>query len=112
MSRKAPWVCAGIFAAIHVVLVAIPVISSGGVGEGQGLAVALFDAPLVFLMLRTHAGTCILYGCLEPSPIPYVIFFPVVGTLMYAVFGYLVCVLFRPLFRRFVSFLKRSVHEA
>ena len=99
MKGKAPWICAGVFAAIHILFVALPVISSGGSGEGQAIMVAVFDFPLVYLMLRTHSGACILYGCLEPSPIPYVVFIPVVGTLMYAVFGFLTGVLCRAIFR-------------
>ena len=70
------------------------------------MAVAIFDFPLVFLMQHTRAGACILYGCLEPSPIPNVVFIPVVGTLIYAAFGFFACILARSLFRQAAILLK------
>ena len=103
MRGLAPWICAGIFSAVHLVLVALPVIASGGSGESQAMLVGLFDLPLVFLLLQTHTGACILYGCAEPSPVPYVVLIPVAGTLMYAVVGFVACAVVRALFRRLSS---------
>lgn len=97
MIRRAPWIVAGLFSVFHVFFVALPVISTGGHGEGQALAVAIFDFPLVALMQRTHTGSCILYGCVEASAIPYEMFIPIVGTLMYGIAGFVGGVVLRRL---------------
>ena len=80
-------VVATIFALFHILVVAIPVLSSGGSGETQAFAAAIFDLPLFWLLGLFPAGREVLYGS---SPSVYVLVFSVGGTLMYAALGALV----------------------
>lgn len=80
-------VMAGIFALFHIIVVAIPVLSSGGSGEAQALTAAIFDRPIVWLLGLFPAGRAVLYGS---SSSTYMLVFGVGGTLMYAVAGALV----------------------
>ena len=80
-------VVATIFALFHILVVAIPVLSSGGSGETQAFAAAIFDLPLFWLLGLFPAGRAVLYGS---SPSVYVLVFSVGGTLMYAALGALV----------------------
>jgi hypothetical protein len=76
-----------IFALFHILVVAIPVLSSGGSGETQAFAAAIFDLPLFWLLGLFPAGRAVLYGS---SPLAYILVFSVGGTLMYAALGALV----------------------
>ena len=80
-------VVATIFALFHILVVAIPVLSSGGSGKTQAFAAAIFDLPLFWLLGLFPAGRAVLYGS---SPSVYVLVFSVGGTLMYAALGALV----------------------
>jgi len=75
-----PTVGATAFGSFHVLVVALPVISSWGNGEGQAFAVAIFDAPLVALLSLFAVGRSLLYD--GPSW-AYVGVFAAGGTLMY-----------------------------
>ena len=69
-------VVATIFALFHILVVAIPVLSSGGSGETQAFAAAIFDLPLFWLLGLFPAGRAVLYGS---SPSVYVLVFSVGG---------------------------------
>ena len=86
-SRSLTIIVAAIFALFHVIVVAIPVWSSGGSGESQAFAAAIFDLPLFWLLGLFPAGRGVLYGS---SPSAYMLVFSVGGTLMYAAVGALV----------------------
>ena len=73
-------------ALFHIIVVAVPVLSSGGSGEPQGFAAGIFDFPIVWLLDRFPAGRAVLYGS---SHALYIFIFSVGGTLMYAVGGLL-----------------------
>ena len=73
-----------IFALFHIIVVAIPVVTSGGSGETQGFATALFDFPIAWLLGLFPAGRGILHGS---SQALYVLIFSAGGTLMYCVAG-------------------------
>ena len=77
-------VTAVIFAIIHVAIVAIPVVVSGGAGESQAFAAAIFDFPIHWLLGSFAAGRGVLYGS---SPTTYMLVFAVGGTVMYAAIG-------------------------
>ena len=78
---------ATIFAIFHIIVVAVPVLSSGGSGETQAFTAAIFDLPIFWLLGLFPAGREVLYG---PSHSAYMLAFSVGGTLMYAVVGALV----------------------
>ena len=84
--RAATLICAGVFALFHIIVVVFPVVASGGNGESQAGAVMLFDMPLVFVLERVPGGGRILYNDVGA----YMVFFSVVGTLMYASCGALI----------------------
>jgi hypothetical protein len=69
---------AAIFAVFHIIVVAIPVVATGGAGETQALAAAIFDLPLFWLLGLFPAGRAVLYGA---SPFVYILVFGVGGTL-------------------------------
>ena len=77
-------VTAALFAIFHIVVVSIPVLSSGGAGESQAFAAALFDLPLFWALGMFPDGRSVLYGS---SPRLYMFVFAVGGTLMYAAIG-------------------------
>jgi len=77
-------VTAGVFAIVHIIVVAIPVCLSGGSGESQAFAVAIFDLPIVWLLGFFPRGRAVLYGS---SPSIYILVFAVGGTFMYAAIG-------------------------
>ena len=77
-------VTAVIFAIIHVALVTIPVVVSGGAGESQAFAAAIFDFPIQWLLGLFAAGRGVLYGS---SHTTYILVFAVGGTVMYAAIG-------------------------
>ena len=82
------WVAAIVFAALHAVLVAIPVLASGGRGEGQALAVAIFDLPLFWILGQFDWGRDILYGNLGATGHRmYVLIFGLGGTIFWAGVG-------------------------
>lgn len=68
----------------HALVVALPLVSTGGSGEGQAFAVMIFDLPLVALLSLFEAGKSLLYN---GPPLAYVAVFAVVGTLMYCAAG-------------------------
>ena len=78
---------AAIFALFHIVIVAVPVLTSGGSGETQAFAAAIFDLPIFWLLGLFPAGRAVLYGS---SRSLYILLFSVGGTLMYAAVGALV----------------------
>ncbi len=78
---------AALFALFHILVVAVPVWISGGSGEGQAFAAAIFDLPIVWLLGLFPVGRKVLYGS---SPSLYMLVFTVGGTLMYAAVGALV----------------------
>jgi hypothetical protein len=75
-----PTLGAMVFGSFHALVVALPVISSWGNGEGQAFAVAIFDRPLVALLSLFAVGRSLLYN--GPSW-AYVSVFAAGGTLMY-----------------------------
>ncbi|MGH8678511.1 MAG: hypothetical protein ACREUQ_09200 [Burkholderiales bacterium] len=75
---------AAIFALVHIIVVAVPVLMSGGSGETQAFAVAIFDLPIFWLLGLFPAGRTVLYGTF---PSLYILVFSVGGTLMYAAIG-------------------------
>ena len=86
-SRSLTIATAAIFALFHIIVVVIPVLSSGGSGETQAFATAIFDLPIVWLLDLVPAGRAVLYGS---PPSAYILTFSVGGTLMYAALGALV----------------------
>jgi hypothetical protein len=80
-------VTAVVFAIIHIIVVAIPVLLSGGSGESQAFAAAIFDLPIFWLLGLFPGGRGVLYGS---SPSIYMLVFAVGGTFMYAAIGALV----------------------
>ena len=77
-------VTAAIFALFHIIVVAVPVVSSGGSGETQAFITATFDLPLFWLLGLFPAGRAVLYGS---SPSIYMLVFGLGGTFMYAAVG-------------------------
>lgn len=82
-----PTIGATVFGSVHVLVVALPVISTWGNGEAQGFAVAIFDLPLVALLSLLAPGRSLLYNGPQWA---YVGVFAVGGTLMYCGAGALV----------------------
>ena len=82
-----PTVGAAVLGSFHALVVALPVISTWGNGEGQAFAVALFDLPLVAVLSRLAAGRSLLY---DGPTWAYVSVFAVGGTLMYCGAGALI----------------------
>jgi hypothetical protein len=78
---------AAIFALFHIIVVTVPVLTSGGSGETQAFAVAIFDLPIFWLLGLFPTGRKVLYGSF---PSLYILVFSVGGTLMYAAVGALV----------------------
>ena len=74
---------------LHLILVVMPVVTSGGSGEKQAGRVVILDFPLVWLMNCFEAGRAVLEGNVQR----YQLFISVGGTVMYIaagiVFGYL-----------------------
>ena len=87
MRWTTPTVGATVFGSFHALVVALPVISSWGNGEGQAFAVAIFDLPLVALLSLFAEGRSLLYS--GPAW-AYVSVFAIGGTLMYCGAGALV----------------------
>ena len=77
-------VTAAIFALFHIIVVAVPVVSSGGSGETQAFIAAIFDLPIFWLLGLFPGGRAVLYGS---SPALYLLVFGVGGTFMYAAAG-------------------------
>jgi hypothetical protein len=73
-----------LFALFHIIAVAVPLVTSGGSGEAQAFAAAIFDFPIAWLLGLFPAGRGVLYGS---SHTLYVLIFSVGGTLMYAALG-------------------------
>ena len=86
-----PWLFAAGFALLHVLMVVMLLITTGGHGEGQAFGVALVDFPLVLLLQHVPGGGYILYN----SVTAYIWFFSIAGTLMYAGIGYCIGLLIR-----------------
>ena len=84
MSSTLPRLGAWVFALLHLLVVGVTLLSSGGQGEGQAFTVMLFDLPLVLLLELLPGGGKVLYG---GGPL-YVGVFLVAGTAMYAAIGY------------------------
>src|SRR5258707_15724035 len=78
---------AAIFALVHIIVVSIPVLLSGGSGESQAFAAAIFDLPISWLLGLFESGRGVLYGS---SPLIYILVFAVGGSVMYAALGALV----------------------
>ena len=91
MTRRAPLLCAVVFALFHVLTAVWTLLSTGGVGEGQMWTILILDYPLVVLLEALPGGGHILYN----STAAYTWFFSIAGTLMYAALGYCLGVLLR-----------------
>jgi hypothetical protein len=87
---------ATVFGSFHALLVALPVITSWGNGEGQAFAVAMFDRPLVALLSLFEGGRSLLY---DGPNWAYVCVFAGGGTLMYCGVGILVALAVQRLIR-------------
>jgi len=77
-------VTAAIFVIFHLVVVVLPLALSGGSGEAQAFATAVFDLPIFWLLGLFPEGRAVLYGS---SPSTYVLVFSLGGTLAYAAVG-------------------------
>ena len=77
-------VTAAVFALFHIIVVAVPLLLSGGSGETQALLTALFDLPIFWLLGLFPSGRAVVYGS---SPLIYMVVFGLGGTLMYAAIG-------------------------
>ncbi len=94
------WVVAMVFATLHVILVAVPVVTSGGNGEGQAFAVVIIDYPLVWILDQLDWGRGILYGNLGSyGRWAYVLIFSLGGTIFWASVGALLAYGIKRLFR-------------
>lgn len=94
-------IVATVFATLHVVLVAVPVVISGGNGESQAFAVMIFDFPLAWILDQVDWGRDILYGNLGViGHRIYVIIFSIGGTILWACLGALLAYVIRRLVRR------------
>ena len=93
-----------IFGLFHIVTVVWTLLSSSGGGEGQAFLTALLDFPLVALLQAVPGGAKILYD----SRGNYILFFCVVGTLMYAVAGFAIGALVRAVLGRLASATKKG----
>jgi hypothetical protein len=91
-----PTVGATVFGSFHALLVALPVVTSWGNGEGQAFAVAMFDRPLVALLSLFAVGRSLLY---DGPNWAYVCVFAGGGTLMYCGVGVLVALAVQRLIR-------------
>ena len=85
-SKAATIITSSVFAIFHVIVVVVPVISSGANGEGQAFAVVIFDVPLVWLLSAMPGGNTVLYN----NRRAYTFVFCIFGTLMYAAVGGLI----------------------
>jgi len=82
-----------LFAAAHLLFVVAPLVLTHGSGEGQAIAVAMSDAPLVSLLKGIPGGADLLYS---PGNVnAYIWFFTVAGTLTYAAAGLVLGLLVR-----------------
>ena len=77
-------VIAAIFALFHIIVVAVPIVLSGGSGETQAFITAIFDLPIFWLLGLFPSGRAVLYGS---SPSIYMLIFGLGGTFMYAAIG-------------------------
>lgn len=94
-------VVAIVFAMLHVLLVAVPVVSSGANGEAQAFAVVIFDFPLVWILSQFDWGLDILYGNLGTTgKTIYVLIFSIGATIFWAGLGALLAYVITRLFRR------------
>jgi hypothetical protein len=82
MKQKLPLIFASILGLLHFLIVGVPFIIAGGGGEGI-IYIILIDLPLYII------GELVFRGLLLNSVIFNFILFVVVGTLMYALLGYL-----------------------
>jgi hypothetical protein len=97
----AVWVAAFGFAALHAAQVAVPVFTPGGRGEGQALAVAIFDFPLSWTLGQFEWGRDILYGNRgAPGGKMYALIFGIGGTIFWAGLGAAFAYVIRRLVRR------------
>jgi ABC-type Na+ efflux pump permease subunit len=77
-------VIAAAFAFFHIGVVTVPLVLSGGSGETQAFATAIFDLPIFWVLGLFPGGRAVLYGS---SPLIYMLVFGVGGTFMYAAIG-------------------------
>ena len=95
------YVAAIVFATLHVVLVALPVVTSGASGEAQAFAVLILDFPLVWVLSQFGWGLDILYGNLGATGRAiYMLIFGIGATIFWAGVGGLLAHLITRLFRR------------
>jgi len=88
MNRRLPFILGAAFGMIHVALVGIPFILSGGGGEAIGYRVLFVDFPLYLLAE-------LVFPRLLLNSVPFnFLWFVVFGTVMYCVVGYAVGSLF------------------
>ena len=74
---------ATIYALFHIFCVVVPLISTGGSGEGQAVIVIYLDYPLLLLLSVIPDGEYIVNNL----NIAYILFFSIGGTLMYGFVG-------------------------
>ena len=82
MNRKLPIIVGTTLGIIHIILVDIPFVQSGGGGEGIGYQVLFVDFPL-YLVAELAFPRLLL------NSVPFNFFwFVVLGTIMYCIIGY------------------------
>ena len=77
---------ASLGALFHFCTVVLPLVVTGGKGEGQAGIVFIFDLPLVLFLQIFPQGEKILYG----TPFNYIAFFSFFGTALYVAVGWVV----------------------
>lgn len=94
-------VVAIVFATLHVLLVAVPVVTSSANGEAQAFAVLVFDFPLVWILRQSDWGLDILYGNLGATgKTIYMLIFSIGATIFWAGLSALLTYVITRLFRR------------
>jgi hypothetical protein len=101
---KVPILFALIFAGYHVLFIVVPLVASGGSGEGQAMAVAISDFPLTYLLEHIPGGIDILYSPAKNRQ--YIWFYSLAGTLLYFASGCLLGLLIIGI-RAFVRIITR-----
>ena len=84
MAPKLPMLFALLFGVLHAVFVLTTIVPNGTSGESAAWGFLLYDFPLHWLVNNLNWGTPFRYD----SGRHYVLFFSIVGTLMYVAFGF------------------------
>lgn len=105
-------VVAIVFATLHVLLVAVPVVTSSANGEAQAFAVLVFDFPLVWILRQSDWGLDILYGNLGATgKTIYMLIFSIGATIFWAGLSSLLTYVITRLFRRRTNAVSRRVNR-